>query len=140
VSLETELVEHLPPVIADRIELQQVLLNLIINAVESMSAIDCRDRILRIKTVAEHQSSVEVLIQDSGTGIEPERLNHIFDAFYTTKPEGMGMGLAISRAIVERHGGQLCAAGNNGSGATFRLTLPVRERCETARADCLRYR
>jgi C4-dicarboxylate-specific signal transduction histidine kinase len=140
VSLETELVEHLPPVVADRIELQQVLLNLIINAVESMSAVDCRDRILRIKTVAEQQSSVEVLIQDSGTGIEPERLKHIFDAFYTTKPEGIGMGLAISRAIVERHGGQLCAAGNDGSGATFRLTLPVRERCETARSDCLRYR
>ena len=128
VSLQTELVPGLPVVVADRIQLQQVILNLVINAIESMGAVADRARRLRIRTGQPAAGVLEVVVQDSGVGLAPEHLSRIFESFYTTKPEGIGMGLAISRSIVEAHGGRFSAAANyDGPGATFRFTLPVEE-------------
>jgi C4-dicarboxylate-specific signal transduction histidine kinase len=128
VSLQTEFVEGLPGVMADRVQLQQVLLNLLMNAIESMNAVAARARLLQIRTGQPRPGLVEAVVQDSGVGLEPGQLTQIFESFYTTKPEGLGMGLAISRSILEAHGGQLSAATNDdGPGATFRFTLPVEE-------------
>lgn len=125
VSLQTELNPGLPVVVIDRVQLQQVILNLIMNAIESMGAVADRARRLRIRTGQPAAGVLEVIVQDSGVGLAPEHVSRIFESFYTTKPEGIGMGLAISRSIVEAHGGQLSAAANDGPGATFRFTLPV---------------
>jgi signal transduction histidine kinase len=100
-----------------------VVLNLIMNAIEAMSAIGDRPRELVIRTRSGEVDQVRVAVQDSGIGLDPQSLGRIFDAFYTTKPQGMGMGLAISRSIVENHGGRLWAAPNEGQGATFQFTL-----------------
>jgi C4-dicarboxylate-specific signal transduction histidine kinase len=127
VSLQTDFDAGLPEVVADRIQLQQVLLNLLMNAVESMSAVTDRARLLRLQTGQPQPGLVEVVVQDSGVGLEPGHLTQIFESFYTTKPEGLGMGLAISRSIVEAHSGQLSASANDGPGATFRVALPVEE-------------
>ena len=125
VSLRAELVEGLPAVLVDRVQLQQVILNLIMNAIESMSAVADRARVLCIRTGKAYPGYIEVVVRDSGVGLGPENLNRIFESFYTTKWEGIGMGLTISRSIIEAHGGQLSAAANDGPGATFRFTLPV---------------
>ena len=114
-------------VVADRIGLQRVLLNLLMNAIDSLSAVADRARRLRLQTGQPQPGLVEVVVQDSGVGLEPGHLTHIFESFYTTKPEGLGMGLAISRSIVEAHNGQLSASANEGPGATFRVALPVEE-------------
>jgi signal transduction histidine kinase len=126
VCLQTEFAAGLPGVMADRIQLQQALLNLLMNAIESLNAIADRARVLRLRTGQPHPRLVEVVVQDSGVGLDPGQLTQIFESFYTTKPEGFGMGLTISRSIIEAHGGQLSAA-NEGPGATFRFTLPVEE-------------
>ena len=127
VSLGTDLPENLPPVVADRILLQQVILNLIMNAIEAMRAVNDRTRVLRIQTEKQLFGDIVVSVQDSGVGVDPEYSSRIFEAFYTTKAEGVGMGLAISRSIVEAHGGRLWVVANDGSGSTFCFTLPIDE-------------
>jgi PAS domain S-box-containing protein len=125
VSLQTQLLNDLPLVLGDRIQLQQVILNLAMNGIEAMSAVTDRSRELLIRSVLLESDRVLVAVQDSGIGLQPESLDHLFEAFFTTKPKGMGMGLAISRSIIEAHGGQLWAIPNDGPGATFQLTLHV---------------
>jgi len=125
VSLKTELSANLPLITADRVQLQQVLLNLIINAAEAMSANKDRLRLLTILSEEVQPSAVRVSVKDTGVGIDPQQVERLFDAFYTTKPDGLGMGLSICRSIVEAHGGRLWATPNNGPGATFQFTLPA---------------
>jgi signal transduction histidine kinase len=119
----TDLGADLPRVLADRVQLQQVVLNLILNGLEAMHGIEDRSRDLIICTRLETADRVEVAVQDSGAGIDPQQSSRMFDAFYTTKPRGMGMGLSISRTIVEQHGGRLWAVPNDGPGTTFRFTV-----------------
>ena len=125
VSLHTRLAERLAPVRGDRIQLQQVILNLMINAIEAMSAVSAAPRELSITSANHDSQSVLVAVRDSGPGLNPESLDRLFQAFYTTKPHGMGMGLAISRSIVEAHGGRLWAVANEAHGAVFQFTLPI---------------
>jgi C4-dicarboxylate-specific signal transduction histidine kinase len=125
VALRTELAGDLPPILADRVGLEQVVLNLIMNAIEAMSAIGDRPRELVIRTQSGEVDQVRVTVQDSGIGLDPQCMGRIFDAFYTTKSQGMGMGLAISRSIVEAHGGRIWATPNSGPGETFQFTLPI---------------
>jgi C4-dicarboxylate-specific signal transduction histidine kinase len=123
VLLRTRLGEDLPLILGDRIQLQQVLLNLIINAIEAMN--DVRDaRELSISSANDDSRNVLVAVRDSGPGLDPRNLDRLFQAFYTTKPHGMGMGLAISRSIVEAHGGRLWVTPNEPHGAVFQFTLP----------------
>ena len=124
VALRTELASDLPTVLGDRIQLQQVMLNLIMNAVEAMSLNSDRPRSLGIAS-ARHTEGVLIQVSDSGQGLDPEQLPLIFDSFYTTKPDGIGMGLSISRSIVEAHGGRLWATPDSPHGAVFQLTLPT---------------
>ena len=109
VSLEMELRPSLPAVLGDRVQLQQVLLNLIMNGVEAMSTVRNRPRELAIDPMP-GELGLKVAVQDFGTGLDPHNIEHIFDTFFTTKPHGMGMGLSISRSIIEAHGGPLWAA------------------------------
>jgi signal transduction histidine kinase len=127
VSVQTRLTEGLVPVEGDRVQLQQVLLNLVLNAAEAMSAVDEGARALWIST---EQSRTEVLatVRDSGPGIDPERIERVFDAFYTTKADGVGMGLSICRSIIDAHGGRLWADANEPRGAAFQFTLPGSKR------------
>jgi C4-dicarboxylate-specific signal transduction histidine kinase len=125
VAVQTHLAEGLPLIQGDRVQLQQVLLNLILNAVEAMSDVSEGSHELRIGTGPDASGGVLVTVQDSGPGLHPESVDRLFDAFYTTKPGGMGMGLSICRSIVEAHGGQIWAAGAAGPGATVQFTLPV---------------
>jgi len=125
VAVQTRLAEGLPRIQGDRVQLQQVILNVILNAVEAMSGVSEGARELRIGTGQDAAGGVLVTVQDSGPGLYPESVDRLFDAFYTTKPGGMGMGLSICRSIVEAHGGQIWAAGAAGPGATVQFTLPV---------------
>jgi C4-dicarboxylate-specific signal transduction histidine kinase len=125
VSLETDLHGNLPQVVIDRVLLQQVILNLIMNAIEAMRAIRDQTRVLRIRTEEQPSGNIVVLVQDSGAGVDPEYSSRVFEAFYTTKTEGIGMGLTISRSIIEAHGGRLWAVANGGPGSTFCFTLPI---------------
>ena len=124
VSLQTQLADNLPAVRADRIQLQQVILNLLINGIEAMNRSNEGSRELGVSTERDGSSGVLIAIRDSGVGLNPENLEHLFDPFYTTKPDGMGMGLAISRSIIEAHGGLLWATPNTPCGAVFQFTLP----------------
>jgi signal transduction histidine kinase/ligand-binding sensor domain-containing protein len=130
IVLETKLDSTLPQVKADRVQLQQVLLNLILNAIEAMSAVNDRRRKLTIVS-AQDTGGVVVEVRDSGIGLEQDRAERVFEAFYTTKPEGLGIGLSISRSIVEAHGGRLRAAPNQPHGAVFGFSLPVAENAES---------
>ena len=128
IALKTALPEDLSPVLGDRIQLQQVLLNLVINSIEAMDKVSEDRRHLLIEAqphVSAEKSFVLITVKDSGIGLEVDDLSKLFETFYTTKADGMGMGLAISRSIVEAHGGRLWATGNAGHGASFQLTLPV---------------
>jgi len=125
VAMRVESTADLPPVLADQVEVQQVLLNLILNAIEAMSTVTERARVLEVATAKHGADEVVVAVRDSGPGLDLGRMERLFDPFYTTKPDGMGMGLAISRSIIDAHGGQLWAMPNDGPGATFRFTLPV---------------
>lgn len=125
VRLRFEFADDLPRVPGDRIQLQQVLLNLIVNAVEAMLTIEDRQRALLIATDIFDNTGVRVAVSDNGLGIDPQTADHLFAAFSTTKPEGMGMGLAISRSIIEAHGGRLWTEANDEFGATFQFTLPT---------------
>jgi PAS domain S-box-containing protein len=124
ISLQKELCDGLPKVMADRVQMQQVLLNLIMNAIEAMSSITVRERVLMVKSQAFQSDFVLITLQDSGTGIDPTHMDRIFDAFFTTKDRGMGMGLSICRSIIESHGGQLWAAPHNPHGTIFYVKLP----------------
>src|ERR1700733_2824071 len=125
ISVVTELRPGLPPVLGDRIQLQQVMLNLIMNGIESMTSIVNRPRVLLIRSQVQESGHVLVMVQDSGAGLDTKSVSHIFDTFYTTKPSGMGMGLAISRSIVEAHGGRLWPVADAREGAIFNFTLPA---------------
>src|ERR687891_1254973 len=125
VSVQMRLTEGLPPIQGDRVQLQQVIINLIINAIEAMSGVGKGSKALLISTGQEGWGGVLVSVQDSGPGLDVEGLDRLFDAFYTTKPGGMGMGLSICRSIIEAHGGRIWALRNVGPGATFQFTLPV---------------
>ncbi len=122
-ALRLELAADLPFVIGDRVQLQQVVVNLILNAIEAMSAVEDRERDLVIRTRQDNGDEVRIAVQDSGVGFDPQSAERMFDAFQTTKPGGLGMGLSISRSIVESHGGRLWALSNDGPGATFQFTL-----------------
>ena len=131
IVLETKLDSTLPQVMGDRVQLQQVLLNLILNAIEAMSAVDNRPRELTIVS-AQGTDGALVEVRDSGIGLDQDRAERVFDAFYTTKAEGLGIGLSISRSIVEAHGGRLWAAPNQPHGAVFGFSLPVAENGQVA--------
>jgi C4-dicarboxylate-specific signal transduction histidine kinase len=123
VSVQTRLSEGLFPVHGDRVQLQQVILNLLLNAVEAMGSTEAGARELLISTEQDH-TGVLVAVRDSGPGLDPTHLERVFDAFYTTKSSGMGMGLSICRSIIDAHGGRLWAEANEPRGAIFQFTLP----------------
>src|SRR5579863_6001105 len=124
--LRPELADDLPLVTGDRVQLQQVILNLLHNASDAMSTIDDRPRDLLIRTESDDNDRVRLSVSDVGIGFEPQAADRIFEAFYTTKNEGMGIGLSISRSIVERHDGRLWATPNNGPGVTFSFSIPCK--------------
>jgi C4-dicarboxylate-specific signal transduction histidine kinase len=126
VSLRTELADGLPFVQGDRVQLQQVILNLIINAFEAMGGVNEGARELLISTGKAEAEGVFVAVRDSGPGLAPATVERLFESFYTTKPGGMGLGLSICRSIVEGHGGQLWAGANEPRGAVFQFTVPAR--------------
>jgi signal transduction histidine kinase len=123
-SLQTQLADDLPLILGDRIQLQQVMLNLILNAVEAMNESSEATRELLIRTEQDGSEGALVAIQDSGPGLKPESLDRLFDAFYSTKPGDMGMGLSICRSTIEAHGGRMWATLNLPHGAVFQFTLP----------------
>jgi two-component system sensor kinase FixL len=125
VSMSLELAPDLPRVRGDRVQLQQVVLNLVLNGLEAMREPGAGERTLVIRTARDGAAGVEVAVQDSGIGIDEQEVDRMFRPLYTTKPEGLGMGLAIARTIVDAHGGRLGAANNVHGGATFRFTVPV---------------
>jgi signal transduction histidine kinase len=125
VTMQTEFATGLPSVTADRVQMQQVLLNLITNALDALNAVKDRSRVLQVRTDAPEPGTVRVAVRDTGIGIEPQQAERLFEAFFTSKPDGLGMGLPISRSIVEAHGGRLWATPNDGPGVTFHFTLPV---------------
>jgi C4-dicarboxylate-specific signal transduction histidine kinase len=127
VQLETDLAPDIPEITGDRVQLQQALLNLIVNAIEAMDAVRERPRRLLIRSERQEElSGVVVTVQDSGVGLDQHKRNRVFDAFFTTKPQGLGMGLSICRTIISTHGGQLSARSNADHGAKFEFTLPAR--------------
>src|SRR5208337_4363522 len=125
VLVQTDLVESQLVVQGDRVELQQVMLNLILNAIEAMSGMNERPRELLITTGRIESGDVLVAVRDSGPGLAPTALEHLFEAFHTTKPNGLGLGLSICRSIIESHGGRLWASANAPRGAVFQFTLPA---------------
>jgi C4-dicarboxylate-specific signal transduction histidine kinase len=125
VRLQTGLSLGLPRVLTDRVQLQQVILNLVLNAAEAMSAVADRPRILRVSSEINDPASVLLTVEDSGTGIDPKDMDRIFDAFFSTKSHGLGMGLSICRSIIESHGGSLSASSGNPQGSVFRAVLPT---------------
>jgi signal transduction histidine kinase len=125
VSIRCELAEALPQAPANRVQLQQVIVNLIMNAVDAMSTVVNRARILRVKTELHEFKYLLIAVEDSGRGIDPKNIDRIFDAFFTTKSHGMGMGLSICRSIVEAHGGRLWASAGIDHGSVFNVQLPV---------------
>jgi signal transduction histidine kinase len=127
VILRLELADDLPAVPGDRVQLQQVILNLLLNAADAMSGVDDRSRQLVVRTERDGSDGVSLSVQDSGVGFAPGDGERLFEAFYTTKSQGMGIGLSVSRSIIERHGGRLWASRNEGPGATFAFTIPVRQ-------------
>jgi PAS domain S-box-containing protein len=126
VLVQTDLASELPAVLGDRIQIQQVILNLIRNASDAMSAVNDRPRELLVETECDQSGAVRLSIKDTGTGINPEIEEKLFEAFRTTKGEGMGIGLSVSRSIMESHQGRLWAIRNEGPGATFNFSIPVR--------------
>jgi signal transduction histidine kinase len=124
VIIRTRFAEDLSPVSGDRVQLQRVLLNLAMNGIEAMSSVGERARELLITTRNVDADQVQASIEDSGIGIDPQKLEKIFDSFYTTKPSGMGMGLSISRSILQAHGGRLWVTAKDRAGSIFHFTLP----------------
>jgi signal transduction histidine kinase len=125
VSVRTQLAEGLPAIEGDRVQLQQVILNLIVNAIEAVSGVGDGARDLLITTDKAQPDAVLVAVRDSGPGLAPQNRERLFEAFYTTKPNGLGMGLSICRSIIEAHGGRLWATANSPRGAIFHFTAPA---------------
>jgi C4-dicarboxylate-specific signal transduction histidine kinase len=125
VSAKMQLAEGLPRVLGDRVQFQQVMLNLIMNAIEALGEVNKGSRELSISTSEDELGGVLVAVSDSGPGLPQANPEQIFDAFYTTKPSGLGLGLSICRSIVEAHGGRLWAGLNEPRGATFCVKLPI---------------
>ena len=124
IILLTEFADDLPAVSGDRVQLQQVTLNLLLNATEAMSGVEDRPRQLLVRTARDDHDGVRLVVQDTGVSFELVNVNQLFESFYTTKSNGMGMGLSVSRSIIESHHGRLWATPNDGPGATFFLSLP----------------
>ena len=124
-AVRTELTADLPLVMGDRVQLQQVLMNLLLNGMDAMKDVDTM-RELIINSQPAKNEQVMVSVSDTGAGLPPQQAEQIFNAFFTTKPHGTGMGLRISRSIIESHGGRLWAADNSPRGASFRFTLPTK--------------
>jgi C4-dicarboxylate-specific signal transduction histidine kinase len=124
VILRAELADDLPPVTGDRVQLQQVILNLVRNASDAMSGVNDRPRQLVIRTERDEGDRVRLTVQDAGVGLDPQGADKLFEAFYSTKSGGMGIGLSVSRSIIESHHGRLWAAPNDGPGATFAFSIP----------------
>jgi len=122
--LETDFAERLPAIRGDRVQLQQVILNLLLNAAEAMAGVEDRPRTLRVQTEIHGSDNIKLLVRDCGVGLDPSTIKKLFEAFYTTKAQGLGIGLAISRSIIESHQGQLWATANDGPGATFGFYIP----------------
>jgi C4-dicarboxylate-specific signal transduction histidine kinase len=136
VILGLELADDLPFVTGDRVQLQQVILNLLVNASDAMSTVDGRPRKLLIKTEQDEGDRVRLTMKDTGVGFDPETAGRLFDAFYTTKDDGMGVGLSVSRSIIESHHGRLWAAQNDGPGATFAFSVPRGPTAATGADGC----
>jgi len=124
-ALQLDLASSLPAVVADRVELQQVVINLVTNSVQAMEAVPDRPRHLVVRSFAQ-ADEVVVSVRDSGIGIEPSSMGRLFNAFFTTKADGMGMGLSICRSIIQSHGGRIWASNNTGPGMTFQFALPLK--------------
>ncbi|BCG99845.1 hypothetical protein MesoLj131b_18450 [Mesorhizobium sp. 131-2-5] len=124
VTLRTELADELPMVAGDRVQLQQVIMNLLRNAADAMGDIKDRPRLLQVRTAGDEDGQVRLTVRDAGIGFSPEGAERLFEAFYTTKSDGMGIGLSVSRSIIERHNGRLWAQANDGPGATFAFSIP----------------
>jgi signal transduction histidine kinase len=122
VSIRTDLKDDLPMIVADRVQLQQVLMNLILNGVEAMKD---TGGVLTVKSQLGEDGQIEIAVKDTGPGLPVGKVDQIFDAFFTTKPQGSGMGLAICKSIIESHGGRIWASGNGGHGATFHFSVPA---------------
>jgi C4-dicarboxylate-specific signal transduction histidine kinase len=122
--LQTGFAEPLSATSGDRVQLQQVILNLLLNASDAMAGVEDRPRTLRVQTEIHSTDSVKLLVRDSGVGLDPRSMEKLFEAFCTTKTHGLGIGLSISRSIIESHKGQLWAMANEGPGATFGFTIP----------------
>jgi PAS domain S-box-containing protein len=133
VVLQCEEAASAPHVIAERVQLQQVLINLVTNAIDAMSEVADRERQLKVRSELRERGEIEICVEDSGTGIDEDNMPHLFEAFFTTKPHGMGMGLSICRSIIESHGGRLWAEPGRPYGAAFFIRLP------TSRIDSLRH-
>jgi PAS domain S-box-containing protein len=125
VSLRLELAAALPPVLGDRVQLQQVIVNLLLNGIQAMTSVTDLSRELLIRSREHGLDQILVAVEDSGTGIEPQNVERLFNAFFTTKPDGMGIGLSVCRSIIGQHGGRIWATGNSGAGSTFQFTLPA---------------
>jgi C4-dicarboxylate-specific signal transduction histidine kinase len=126
ISVKTQFADGLPLVNGDRVQLQQVLLNLVVNAIQAMAAIADGVRDLSITTATAESSVVLVRVADSGPGLDSQKLEHVFDPYFTTQAEGLGMGLAISRSMIDAHNGRLWASANQPRGAVFQFTLPAK--------------
>jgi len=133
--LQTDFAGHLPLVSADRVQLQQVILNLLLNAADAMVEIEDRPRTLLVKTSLHDDGGVELAVRDSGVGVDPDAVEKLFKPFYTTKPSGMGVGLSICRSIIENHDGRLWGEANDGPGATFSFRIPGAARVHVAPLD-----
>lgn len=129
VVLQSEFADDLPTITGDRVQLQQVILNLLRNACEAMDNVHDRPKIVSIKTESVDERGVRLSVRDAGVGIDPQNLDQVFDAFYTTKKDGMGVGLSVSRSIIEGHHGRLWAEPNDGPGATFSFFIPFDPNC-----------
>jgi len=134
IALILKLDETIPLVMGDRVQLQQVIINLVTNAVEAIAAAGDGRRDLTCGSGQDEAGNVLVTVQDTGEGLAPEQFDHVFDAFYTTKPTGMGMGLRICRTIVEAHGGRLWATTNAPRGIVFNFTLPAADQAKVPEA------
>jgi C4-dicarboxylate-specific signal transduction histidine kinase len=124
VILRPQFADDLPPVTGDRVQLQQVILNLLVNASDAMSGVDDRPREMAIRTERDEADRVRLTVRDAGVGFEPDGVDKLFEVFYTTKTDGMGIGLSVSRSIIESHHGRLWAEPNDGPGATFSFSIP----------------
>jgi C4-dicarboxylate-specific signal transduction histidine kinase len=135
VIVRSELADHLPPVSGDRVQLQQVILNLFRNASDSMRTVEDRPRELTVSTALEEDNQVRLTVQDTGLGFDHQSVDKIFEAFYTTKNDGMGIGLSVSRSIIESHRGRLWGAPNVGPGAAFSFSIPCSAEMAAAAAS-----